>query len=388
MKRKLICGLSLFSIILCVAACTKENVKEEVSVTIETSTIETSAMAEVEQEQIENLEGTSFTTLKDVISAKDYIRVTEVIIPENINGYDVDRVLGHIEDNRCVVKISANVTEYGIVHYFTGEYEKLFSGEILSNPEADFYLQDHCDGKMILMSSAPGMVMPKDAKLWIYDFADNSLKNIYTYHTEADSNTNVFAELKYVMTEDGVYFADATDCVNIYFYDYEKEMVELHREGVRYPVEYKDAYVCLMDEVQTGNYVALVDTEGNVLCQIGNYGIDVEGNGEEIFIASAFGSGEMEAVRSGIMNLEGEYIFTTDGRCFISDVTKKSLLPQISAMNEGYPFLYDLEMNKILCLDNMEKCTDFSYVNVSGDGDKVILQTDYFRKTYLLEYTK
>jgi len=373
-----------------------------------TETIEETASGRYDLEIVENSylwsetfpywldaqEGVSYTPLKETVSAEGYIKVTEFTIPDQINGFDVNRIVGFIDGDRCVVKVAADKDEIGVINYFTQEYKTLFTCDILMDQDADFYFYDYCNGRMLLGSSAPGMDCIYHNKLWIYDFNSQSIRNIYTYNVEDDNGKSILMEDDYVMLEEGIYFADgfiggegnAPYYANLYFYNFEKESVELIKEFAINPIRYGESYACFIGDASTTQYNTLVDSEGNVLWQVDEYGIDIKGNEKDIYIVCVANDDDMMVTRTGIMNLAGDYLFTTYRRCGLSDVTKRSVLPSIDCLNEEYPFLYDIDLDKIVYLDNMPKCTHFTYENVSEDGSKLVLKVNHFSKWYLLEF--
>ncbi len=343
-------------------------------------------------------ESPNYTFLVDAVSANDIIQVTELVMPETINGYAYGTMGWILDRNLCIVQLASEREEIGAWNYMTNEYEDLFSAKILDEdadvePESRFGFNDSKDGKLLLLSSGIGMVNASlGAVLWLYDFETNEIKKIYTYNRAKDNPYNYLYPQNFVMTEEGIYFEDSfrTDVgagfySKILFYDYDRQEVVTERNFGVNPIKYKDSYACFTGDITTTRYNTLIDRNGNVLWEVDEYGCDIAGNGEDIFITAQANNDEKMVTRFGIRTLGGRYILTTYRVCRINSVTPRAVLVRTDCLNEDYPFLYDIGMDKILRFDSIP-CTNFYFMQASSDGSRMILGADNFKKVYLLEY--
>ncbi len=333
----------------------------------------------------------NYTALKDIVNMDGSIEIEQINIPSEINGTPIHS-FAYLYGNNCVVSLKNEEKEVGIYNYVDNSYKKLFSvGDLIASDDS-IHAYEFNNGNILFRSSAAGMGTFCDGKLWLYNMNMAQLELIYQYNTMEDGYTNIFGGQTQILTDSGVYFSDCyyndeiSEYVsNLYFYDFNNKANSLIREYAVLPIKYKDSYACFIKD-ETTDYKTLIDFEGNVLWKVDEYYSEIISNGTQIYILPYAFDHEKTTAKIGVADLNKDYIFTSYSSGGFNHITEKYLMCEMVYLNPGFPFIYDIQSDKLVVLNMLPETSYFYFMKVLGDDSQVVIKIE--EDNYLLKFSE
>lgn len=243
-----------------------------------------------------------------VRDASQFFDVEELNLPQTINGFNLSFCC-YMDDEHFLVYLyedTGNSGEFGLLNFFTGEYEQLFT-----KPEDKSYGFCDTDGRYVVywIQDAPAefSYAPENLGLGLYDCEENVNRTIYAYAPEYTSpvlNNNV------MIWEGGVYFDDVIvgesgeiERIQLLRYDIAAEIVETVQMDAQHPNVLNGELVYISGPDASGGF-ELVRPSGEPLAMDERF-VEIVSGGDELFSKLNLGLGKTGLSVWGVSTMLG-----------------------------------------------------------------------------------